>query len=301
MTDENRKPKIDIGIACGNNQTFAWWHRLIDSVTYEIKNGVDIANILVVGSALPDHNKNHNLSMSIFAPPEQHKRNELTDANRQTIQYRFLESGSDYLFFMDDDTSHSPGTISYLLNLGKPFVAGLYFNPKPPYNPIAYIKRDESQWFYDAFSGYAKGALTQVDAVGMGCTLIHRGVFEKIREEHVVYQRPSGSLIPIHKSRIDRSHELSQQKSYVVGDKRPYLTMPLVEVEYEEDDNRPFPFFSLEYGRTEDMHFCELAANVGIKPYVDTRIICKHWKYQYVDEADYIRFMKEKAGDAKNT
>jgi len=139
---------------------------------------------------------------------------------------------------------------------------------------------------YASIHGYPKGALYPVDSVGMGCTLIHRSVFEKILEEYVVYMRPNASLVPVHKGAIwgsTKRHKGKLDNFVEDGYLHTRVGKP------DADDDRLFPFFSLENGRTEDHHFCELCAGVGIRPWVDTNVVCGHWKPQETTEADYKR------------
>ena len=275
-------PRIDIGIACSAHQTPNWWGGVFGALFQEIQRGTFfLGQLIAVQSALPEFNKNHSVG-GIFAPADQKRRNDLTDANREVITGTFLtgaESGAkaDYIFWIDDDTVPPDGTISQLLRLEKPFCAGLYFNTNPPYNPIAYNKVEESGGYRHLWD-YDPGSIIQVDCVGMGCTLIHRSVYEKIIEEFTVFQRPTGSLFPMHKSLIwpELDPVLNGvPKTYVKGD---VLHMKLVQPEPE--NTRLFPFYVSEYGRTEDMHFCELAAQVGFKPWIDTTIVCEHWKHK---------------------
>jgi hypothetical protein len=183
---------------------------------------------------------------------------------------------SDWLFWADDDTVAPPGTIRKLLRLDKPFVAGLYFNTNKPYNPIAYHKLDNGG--YIPLTDFAPGSIMPIDSVGMGCTLIHRSVYEKIMEEFEVFQRPDASLVPIHKSRIfdEKFGPTRDLETQVLGG---YLVQKLT-IPDKDKQRRLFPFYCLEYGRTEDMYFTELCEQVGIKPWLDTSIVCEHWKHK---------------------
>jgi hypothetical protein len=275
-------PRIDIGIACSAHQIPNWWLNLFASLMRDLEGGAfELGQLLGNQSALREFNKNRDVG-AVFAPATENKRNNDTDANRCAIMGSFMggggESGvkSEWIFWVDDDTVFPDGTITRLLRLEKPFCAGLYFNTNPPYNPIAYnrVKGGGYTHLWD----YAPGSVFQVDSVGMGCTLVHRSVYEKILDNFVCYQRPNGSLFPIHKGLV------TENTMGYTGEDKPevyvennFLHMHLVKP--EPNDERMFPFYAMEYGRTEDHHFCELAAQVGIRPWVDTTIVCEHWKH----------------------
>jgi hypothetical protein len=277
---------VDIAVACSGSVAVGWWTAVTNLLISEIKGGVNIKHIHTAGSALPDVNK-----IRILAGVENEKRRQsLTDINRSLNAKAFLmNSDTEWLFWIDDDTIPPAGAIRSLLKHGKPFVAGLYFLAGPPHNPIVYYKHQKQDWGYSPMWDYPKGALTQVDAVGMGCTLIHRSVYEKIMEAHDLYVRPNGTFFPVLKKNVLASIDPPQN-----GLPRTYISNGRLHQEVhliEDDDQRPWPFYSLEYGRTEDMWFCEMAAEVGIRPWVDTRIVCRHLKQQEITEQTYLDYL----------
>ena len=288
--------KVDVGVACSGFQVPEWWTNFANEVLSSERAGVTIGSLLTISSALPDHSKNNILTYHPFNP-EDKKRISLTDANRVKMAKLFLDGDADYLFTIDDDTKPPTGALVRMLNLKRDAVSGLYFNPKPPNNPLAYIRREDG--LYHAYYGYTKGALEQVDSVGMGCTLIHRSVFQKIRDSYRVFQRPNGSLVPIHKDDItfDSDTRLKPAKEMVVN---WVLMIPVKPVEDSEDENRAFPFFSLEYGRTEDHHFWEMANRVGVRPWVDTTIICDHIKPRAITDKHYYEFIAKAKAELEN-
>jgi hypothetical protein len=289
-------PRVDVAFACSAHQTPNWWLGVFSMLLKEMHRGTfDLGQLIGVQSALPEFNKNRSVG-GIFAPEIEAKRNQLTDVNREVLTGWFLtgsESGvkSDWIFWIDDDTVPPDGTISQLLRLEKPFTAGLYFNTNSPYNPICYLKAGDTGGYRHLWD-YNPGSVIQVDSVGMGCTLIHRSVYEKILEEFVVFQRPNGSLFPIHKSLVYTDDTPLPGSIYMPSDVFPktyvynnILHMKLVEP--EPDNSHFFPFYAMEYCRTEDNHFCELAEQVGIKPWIDTAIVCEHWKHRCGTYDDY--------------
>lgn len=280
-----------------------FWGGLTALLLQEQQRGLEIGQIMTIGSALPDYNKN-NIVGAPIAPVNEKGRNEKTDANRAEIAKRFLlgsgleeESKAEWLMWFDDDVVMPSDVISKLLSLDKIAVAGLYFNANPPYNPIAY-KRSRDSIGYHTLYDYPFGGLFEVDSVGMGCTLTHRSVFEKILDSYRVYTRPNGSLIPVHNDDIGTMPQGWSMDSISSG--RPesvvdgYLVVKLQDP--EESDNRAFPFFAMEYGRTEDHHFWELAARVGVRPWVDTTITCGHIKPRQYKYSDYREGLNEYKG-----
>lgn len=286
--------KVDIGIA---DSTRAWaWIDIMTFLVREQSNGVELGKIHGSRSALPDHNKNYLADDRREAQVSQKRRNELTDMNRVRNMVGFLSGDAEWLFQIDDDVAPPDYAITHLMNLGRSFVGGLYFLAKPPHNPIAYYRREDN--LYAPLWNYKRGTLSQVDSIGMGCTLIHRSVFEDIQASHTVYQRPTGALFAIPNSRI---FDKELPTGEVLGGQKAYVShglyhMPLKEVDWENDD-RPWPFYAMEYGRTEDHHFCELAEEAGHKPWLDTNVVCTHRNLKEYNRHDYLimeKFMQEK-------
>ena len=278
MSSGKSKPTVDIGVACNIVQSYHWWIDVMEMLLWESKYGeVEIGTIRAVGSALPDHNKNNVIGNSV-------KRLSLTDYNRTSITKGFLDGDADYIFWMDDDTAPPNDAITRLVKSGRDFIGGIYYLPAVPYNPIAY-KRDKDTGLYAPIYSFPEGALIQVDSIGFGCTLVHRSVYEKIKEGHKVFVRTNGSLCA-----MDKRYVLKPEVDAHSKPMKPYVRAGIYHEQYvpqDKDDTRQFPFYQLEYGRTEDHYFNELAENVGVKPWIDTTISCTHYKTQGVGYEKY--------------
>lgn len=90
-----------------------------------------------------------------------------------------LESGSDYLFFLDSDVMPPADAVLRLLRWNLPLVSGMYCRRSPPHTLPVMMRG--GQWVTDLPSD-PNNPLTEVELVGAGCLLIHRSVFEKMRQ-----------------------------------------------------------------------------------------------------------------------
>lgn len=273
--------RVDIGVVCNYAQSYEWWSSVLGRVLAEQKSGeVDIGRIHTSGTALPDQGKN-----GIIASVN-NRRLDLTDVNRVKVAGKFLEGDADWLMWLDDDTVPPKGFLSHLLSLKRDFVGGLYFLGAEPYNPIAYIRQENG--LYKSINKYSHGALIQVDSIGMGCTLIHRSVFERIMDGHTLYQRPNGTLVPVPNDEVEPYAFHGSPPAFAFDGANYYQVTPLSPL--DPDDDRSWPFYAMEHVRTEDHYFCELAANVGIKPYLDTLVVCKHLKIKAISREDHLEY-----------
>ncbi len=82
-----------------------------------------------------------------------------------------------HVFFIDDDMLLPPTALLHLLKHDVPIVGGLYFGRMQPHLPIAYRHVEDNQWI--PITEFCAG-LQEVDAIGAGCLLIKREVFEKM-------------------------------------------------------------------------------------------------------------------------
>lgn len=270
--------KILIGVPAIGGQDHRWWGPLIVNIKeWSAKLDVELA---VSSSAIPSVSKN-----MVAGHLDENERT-MTHANRNNIVARLGEA--EWLFFIDHDTVPPTDSLPRLLSLQAPFVSGIYHHRNDPNTPLIY-RRHESTGLYQHIVDYERGAVFEVDAIGMGCALIHRSVFKAIRDNFVQYARPWGSRILIHRDDIVFERFPSRLvgnplKVYDDGHGQAVMVMPLHEPPLALTDNTDFPYYEMEHGRTEDYGFCERAERVGFKPLVDTGIVCKHWhKYPITD------------------
>jgi len=89
---------------------------------------------------------------------------------------RTLETGHEYLFFLDDDVIVPPDTILRLMNHNLDIVSGLYYRRQLPLAPVMMKEflGKNTQWI----TNYQPDSLVEADLIGCGCLLIKRKVLE---------------------------------------------------------------------------------------------------------------------------
>ena len=294
-TRKTKLPKVEVVVPTYGGQPAEWWREIMINLLAEHKTTVHITAVTTSYGMLPDDNKNKVVEKSIEGQllHTQHRKH-LTDINRNLLTQRFMDpkndpdnpdkEGADYLCFIDADTVPPKGFLGHLIGLKREIVSGLYFLSSEPYNPVAYHRRSDG--LYSAFYGYTLGQLLEVDSIGMGCAVIHRSVFQKYQEEFTVYMRKdTAALIPVHNESIKNKnkHTGKSNEPFVSNG---VLNIPVEPVDWEKEDSA-YPFFALEYGRTEDHFFCENVKKAGFKIYLDTTVVCDHLKTKATTQETY--------------
>lgn len=266
--------RVDIGIACNKNQSHEWWPKIMgELLRVQARGQVEIGRIIAIGSALPDVSKNELVLNHV-------KRFQLTDVNRCAITDEYLEGKSDALLWIDDDTVPPQKAVERLVALGRPVATGVYYKRKPPCEPIAYYRLENGG--YVPLWEFQSGEIVSVDSVGMGCTLVQRAVYEKIMREYMLFRRPTGTLVPVHRDDVaftkTTSKQLKRHRGQVLCDEHGLMThlIPLEGPVPPEEVER-WPFYVMEHERTEDHFFCEMVKRVGFEIVVDTSLECYHW------------------------
>lgn len=92
-----------------------------------------------------------------------------------------LDSGDDWLLFLDDDSVFAKDLLTRLLARDVDLVGGLYLRRDRPFSPIAYGERLVDGRFVPLdLTAHGKGDLVPVVAVGTGAMLVRRRVFEEL-------------------------------------------------------------------------------------------------------------------------
>lgn len=242
--------KVSIGIPCYGAQEAKWWSQLVNNIA-QLSKTINLGEILVSDSMATDHNRN-------------------------LIVENFLKTDSDWLFWIDADTVIPTGALERLLSTKKKFISGLYYAKHQPHNPIAYFSNGCSYKSINQEGAWERGEILEVDSVGFGCMLTHRSIFDDIRKNYVVKQIVGSGITLIHKDDISEELQNSDISEALPQIKQGLYDNLLVQKVIEPEFEPRFPYFALEFGRTEDIWFTEKAKRVGYKVYVDTSIECGH-------------------------
>jgi hypothetical protein len=97
------------------------------------------------------------------------------DMARNQAAMNCLDSGCDYLFFLDSDVVPPPDAVERLIARNVPVVSGVYARRSPPETlPVAMIN---GQWLSPRLP---KNKLLDVHLVGAGCLLVKREVLKAL-------------------------------------------------------------------------------------------------------------------------
>ncbi|MCS7038031.1 MAG: hypothetical protein NZP34_00335 [Caldilineales bacterium] len=208
----------------------------------------------------------------------------LTDQNRNNIVMWFLfETDLPWLFFVDDDIELPPDALQRLYSAAVArdawFMTGVYYRRSVPYDPLIF-RQQEDGWYRSLLPGtdYTVGDIITVDASGLGCTLIKRDLFFALIESHFLCRRHNKSFMLLPFSQVHADERVHMEPGIYVGEDRAYLVQEVWPMKMGHlEPGAAIPFFALEYGRTEDLYFCELVRNANITMYAHTGVEVKHW------------------------
>jgi hypothetical protein len=251
-------PKVALGVASYGRQEPAWWVQGFDALGLLWKEGIE-------------YTKTYHSGVSN------------TDINRNRVVDDFLKeenNPAEWLMWVDADNPLPIGAIHRLLSLNKEVVSGLYYSGTidQEMSPIAYVRN--KQGAYNSLKMvrpfWEPGEILQVDAIGMGCLLTHRSVYETIQKDFTMYQRYAGGLIALKNSQVhgEIPTDPNMGNPYANTVRKGIYYEPIVQVSHKDPK---FPFFMCQFMRTEDMHFCELVRDKH-EIWLDTSVEVPHNK-----------------------
>jgi len=201
-----------------------------------------------------------------------------TDVNRNNVSNDWYErSKAEWLWWIDADNPPPLGALRRLLQLEKPLVSGLYYGGHYDTEviPINYIRNKKGAYHpLSAVYEWEKGEILQVDTAGMGCFLTHRDVYTDIMKTYKSYQRVSGGYILLSDDQIQGEIPEDPTTHPYAGKVKDGLYYESV-IQIAVNDPK-YPFFMCQYGRTEDMVFCEMARELGYEIWIDTSVEVGH-------------------------
>lgn len=148
-----KKPKVYIATPCGYLARY--------SLFYQSRDELDFTGLEVL---TPQH---------WWSPYISNNQNELAR--------RFLRTNAEYFWLLNDDLVMPPNTLRQLVSREKDVVVPLVMDHEPPLQPLFYDRREGDRYWY-RFIKPGESGLVQGIASGGGGMLIHRRVFEALKD-----------------------------------------------------------------------------------------------------------------------
>ena len=238
--------RVSFGIPAYGSQSKDWWGPLVKQAAELHAQDIQLCDLHVVSSMMTDVARNH-------------------------IVEEFLQSDAEWLRWLDADNVDKLGSLRRLLDTKKTLVTGIYTKRNDSGDLVAYFSAGEGE-YTPVNHGYIPGEIFPIDSAGMGGCLVHRTVFEDIQRNYFLFDMSIGGIIAIHKGDIQGD---------VFDDAMANYDNKVIEGVYhlrlrQTRKKKPFPFFMLGFGRTEDYGFYEMAARCGHKLWLDTGVEVGH-------------------------
>ena len=113
--------------------------------------------------------------------------------NRNMIVEEFINSGAEYLLFLDDDM-YPRNDLLEMVKYKKPIIQALttFMPQERPVPLILKAAKNEKEFKLRVITQdelkEAKNGIIKVDGIGTGCVLIHKNVFKKIKKPYFVFE-----------------------------------------------------------------------------------------------------------------
>lgn len=99
--------------------------------------------------------------------------------NRNTITKAAIDTGADWVLYLDDDHILQPDTLTRLLKADKDVISAHYIRRQPPFGPVILDELSNGNFMWKQLSSEDHGII-QADAVGAGCLLVRRNVLKAL-------------------------------------------------------------------------------------------------------------------------
>lgn len=100
----------------------------------------------------------------------------IADARNEIVEFA-LEQNANYIFWLDDDVIPPPNAFLTLYNHHKDIVNGVYWSKSNPPMPLLFRNHLEGPYW-----DWHIGDMIEIDAAGMGLTLVKTDVYRKLKE-----------------------------------------------------------------------------------------------------------------------